>query len=161
MAGVCRSPDARRRGSALRQTGFRAARRPAGAYPRLALGAQRAPALSSKAFRPVGFRLIRAGSPCVPGREGHLAPGVRGYALRAHGAVYIPLIVAECEGRGDVGRFLDRLPAHTTFRIPAVVSGRLRGMLERRGWAVRHEDNVLFGEVEVFELAQGRERRDQ
>ncbi len=61
-----------------------------------------------------------------------LAPGVRGYAVVVGGCAYIPLIRAEHEGSGDVGRFLDSLPSGV--KIPNVTSRRLLGMLQRRGF---------------------------
>lgn len=61
-----------------------------------------------------------------------LAPGVHGSAFAAFGRVFIPHIVADKEGSGDVGRFLDSLDASCV--IVCVVSDRLRGMLQRRGW---------------------------
>lgn len=105
-----------------------------------------------KSRRALSFPVSRPGEPLVPGREPVLAPGVRGYAIRARGSVYIPLIYAEQEGAGDVGRFLDSLPAWATIRIPNVTSGRLRGMLERRGWLLRHERGDFGDTIEVFVL---------
>jgi len=61
-----------------------------------------------------------------------LAPGVRGYTFKKNGLIFIPLIVAEKEGSGDVGRFLDRLSRRCI--IMDVTSTRLEGMLRRRGW---------------------------
>jgi hypothetical protein len=61
-----------------------------------------------------------------------LAPGVRGYTFRKGKLIIIPLILAEKEGSGDVGRFLDRLSANCV--IMSVTSERLAGMLERRGY---------------------------
>ena len=68
----------------------------------------------------------------LPGQEPEIAPGVRGYAIEADGWIWIPLVRAEHEGDGSVGRFLDSLTARCIF--PTVVSARLRGMLERRGY---------------------------
>lgn len=61
-----------------------------------------------------------------------LAPGVRGFTFKKNNVIFIPLIVAEKEGSGDVGRFLDRLSPRCV--IMDVTSGRLEGMLIRRGW---------------------------
>lgn len=66
-----------------------------------------------------------------------LAPGVRGYAIENDGLIYIPLINAETEGAGDVGRFLDSLSPRCL--IVNVTSRRLKGMLERRGWTCKME----------------------
>ena len=71
----------------------------------------------------------------VPGREPFLAPGVRGVALQHEGATWIPLLRAERQGAGDVGRYLDSLAATPgRWRVPSVISARLLGMLKRRGW---------------------------
>lgn len=66
-----------------------------------------------------------------------LFPGVRGYAMEHQGLIYIPLIVAEHKGNGDVGRFLDALSPRC--RIVSVTNKRLQGMLERRGWTADYE----------------------
>jgi hypothetical protein len=84
--------------------------------------------------------LSKEGSPLIPGQEGLLAPGVRGYAILADGKICIPLIIAEREGSGDVGRFLDSLSPRCV--VPNVTSPRLAGMLMRRGFAPRHNDLV-------------------
>lgn len=69
-----------------------------------------------------------------------LAIGVQGYAIEDNGCAYIPLIIAEREGAGDVGRFLDSLPAGV--KVPNVTSHRLRSMLTRRGFKMAKEDGV-------------------
>ena len=69
-----------------------------------------------------------------------LAHGVRGYAIKHKGSVYIPLIEAITPGSGDVGRFLDSLPGDfKQVKIPNVMSPQLRGMLERRGFRLSWE----------------------
>lgn len=85
----------------------------------------------------------KAGSPLIPGNEGQLAPGVRGYAILERWTIYIPLIYAEKEGSGDVGRFLDSLGSRCV--VPNVTSARLRGMLERRNFAPEYR-----GEVDIW-----------
>src|SRR5205809_1259994 len=57
-------------------------------------------------------------------------PGVRGYAVEHADEIWIPMI--EGDGHGDVGKFLDALSPRCV--IVNVVSRKLRGMLERRGW---------------------------
>ena len=71
-----------------------------------------------------------------------LALGVKGYAILKGGAYYIPIIEAEQEGSGDVGRFLDALDPAVTFKIPCVINARLAMMLVRRGFrrVVEHTD---------------------
>jgi hypothetical protein len=75
---------------------------------------------------------VVAGTPCTFGGEGLLAAGVRGYAIEENGRIFIPLIIAEHEGNGDVGRFLDSLSPRCV--IPNLTSPRLMGMLSRRGF---------------------------
>lgn len=70
-----------------------------------------------------------------PGREPELAPGVKGYAVEDDGWIWIPVIIAESEGAGDVGRFLDAVEPDRTVVVPNVLHPKLWGMLERRGWA--------------------------
>lgn len=78
---------------------------------------------------------IPNGSTCDPYE---LAPGVIGYAIEHEGRVYIPLITAQREGSGDVGRFLDSLSPRCC--VPNVTSERLRGMLERRRWGLEFDE---------------------
>lgn len=61
-----------------------------------------------------------------------LAPGVRGFTYAWGDIIFIPFIMANREGDGDVGRFLDSLSYRCV--IQSVTSDRLRGMLERRGF---------------------------
>lgn len=95
--------------------------------------------------------ITEAGTPLE--RLDTLAPGVLGYAMMANGTLYVPMLEAVNEGSGDVGRFLDSLPALT--RIPTVMSSRLAGMLHRRGWVfeledITDEDSPFFGETAEF-----------
>lgn len=76
-----------------------------------------------------------------------LAPGVWGYTVRTDAALYVPLLLAECEGSGAVGRYLDALPTSETIRFPNVISRRLAGMLRRRGFRLRGEWSPEFQEV--------------
>jgi len=77
----------------------------------------------------------RRSRPIRPGHEPRLAPGVRGYTVWSHGELYVPLVIAEREGSGDVGRYLDTLPLDRVVKFPSVLSERLAGMLLRRGFA--------------------------
>lgn len=86
--------------------------------------------------------LSEMGSSCVPGEEELIAPGVRGYAVESKGKIGIPLIIAEKEGNGDVGRFLDSLSPRCV--IPSVTSPRLMGMLARRGWIPAFEETDIW-----------------
>lgn len=91
---------------------------------------------SNPAEHPLASKLKEQGT-TLDGPLEQLAPGVRGYAI-AHGdAIYVPWIDAVKEGSGDVGRFLDSLPPGT--KIPNVISDRLVGMLQRRGWQKTYE----------------------
>jgi hypothetical protein len=67
-----------------------------------------------------------------------LAPGVYGFTRDdPDGALVIPMIAAEMPGSGDVGRYLDSLPNNRRVIVEAVISIRLAGMLERRGFVWR------------------------
>lgn len=75
-----------------------------------------------------------------------LAEGVYGYTNEPEdGSLWIPLIQAAQAGSGDVGRYLDSLPRDRKVVVPTVLSSRLAGMLERRGFEPRME--VLDGEM--------------
>ncbi len=63
-----------------------------------------------------------------------LTPHVEGYAIEKEGVVSIPLIRARRPGQGDVGKFLDSIPTAAHVVVPCVLSGRLAGMLLRRGF---------------------------
>jgi len=79
--------------------------------------------------------MLKQGETFVPGQEPTLAPGVRGYTLDVDGALWVPLIYAEDEGSGQVGDYLDSLPFNRTVVVPNILSGRLAGMLQRRGFS--------------------------
>lgn len=68
-----------------------------------------------------------------------LAPGVIGYEEVRGGDLYVPLIAAVDEGRGDVGRYLDSLPRDRRVVVPNVLNDILAGMLKRRGFKLRTE----------------------
>lgn len=77
-----------------------------------------------------------------------LASGVRGFTFKQGELIFIPLILAEREGSGDVGRFLDRLSARCV--IIDVTSKRLEGMLLRRGFKklkIGHQDFWCRGDL--------------
>lgn len=81
-----------------------------------------------------------------------LAPGVLGVVVWHGGALYLPWLAAITPGRGDVGRYLDGLPADKTIRVPCVFSAVLEGMLRRRGYRLTCEWSQEFGEdVAVWE----------
>jgi hypothetical protein len=93
------------------------------------------------------IRTIKAGSkgPMIY----DLAEGVEGYAIEEQGRLFIPVICAKREGNGDVGRFLDCLPANAV--IPNVTSDRLAGMLVRRGWKPHMEiDDRMDEAIDVW-----------
>jgi hypothetical protein len=77
------------------------------------------------------------GTPFVAGQETQLGPGVIGWAFKDGERVVIPLLAAQREGAGDVGRFLDSLSPRCC--IVGVMNDRLRGMLIRRNWRVSAE----------------------
>lgn len=74
-----------------------------------------------------------------PGKEPVLSVGVRGCALDLPEGIYIPLIRAEVPGDGRVGQFLDSLPRDRRVVFPTVISGKLAGMLTRRGFVDAYE----------------------
>ena len=77
-----------------------------------------------------------------------LTSKIHGYAVESNGKILIPLIESLEPGQGNVGRFLDSLSPRC--EIPTVMNAKLRGMLERRGWTVRIEDDPQWGRVEIF-----------
>ena len=68
-----------------------------------------------------------------------LAPGVIGYSVETEKGLYIPMISAVSEGSGEVGTFLDSLPVDRRVVFSSVLSARLKGMLERRGFVAGTE----------------------
>ena len=72
-----------------------------------------------------------------------IAPGVRGYAIESEGKIYIPFIMAERPGNGDMGRFVDSLSDRCVF--VNVLSSTLMKMLIKRGWKRKME--LLNGET--------------
>jgi hypothetical protein len=89
------------------------------------------------------------GDELILGEEPELAPGVRGYSVDVDGELYIPLVIAEKPGNGDVGRFLNSLPVDKIVKFPNVLNRRLAGMLHRRGFVTHVEDSEL-GLVKVW-----------
>lgn len=82
----------------------------------------------------------------------HLASGVVGYSIdEEDGSLWIPLIYAEDEGAGDVGRYLDSLPTDRTIVVPNVINPRLEQMLARRGFTERVYELTKF-EQNTLEL---------
>jgi hypothetical protein len=80
-----------------------------------------------------------------------LAPGVRGYTVESDGAVYIPVIIADAPGQGDVGRYLNSLPLDRIIRVPTVTSNVLEGMLKRRGFVFTEEPGPFGEQVGIWE----------
>ena len=84
--------------------------------------------------------LTKIGSPIRLGEEKYLATGVIGYAVEKNGEIWIPMIIAEDQGSGDTGRFLDSLSPRCV--IPNVTSPRLAKMLDRRGFSYIPSEDV-------------------
>lgn len=81
-----------------------------------------------------------------------LAPGVHGKRFETPNGTYFPIVYAAQAGAGDVGRFLDGLPPDQVMKFPCVVSSRLQGMLQRRGFRrtlERHEEAGEYVDVWV------------
>jgi len=86
------------------------------------------------------------GEKLTPGKEPHHAPGVRGYAIEKDGKIYIPLVIADQEGNGDVGRWIDGLPKDRDIIFPTILNQRLGAMLLRRGFFLcDHEAQPAIG----------------
>lgn len=85
--------------------------------------------------------------------EATIDPHVRGVVVIAQHGIYIPLIRATRPGRGDVGRFLDKLPRDMRVVFPAVISDRLVGMLARRGFreTIDHDGEHVWHRVPFWE----------
>ncbi len=84
----------------------------------------------------------------LPGQEPEIAPGVHGVVIEEDSTLWIPVIWAQNEGNGDVGRFLDTLPRDKTVRFPNVIHGKLAVMLARREfhktevWSPEFQENI-------------------
>lgn len=74
--------------------------------------------------------------------EGKIAPGVFVASNQDDGWLNITFVVAESEGSGDVGRWLDTLPRDRPVKVVNVISERLAGMLRRRGFVEQGDDFV-------------------
>ena len=68
------------------------------------------------------------------GQEPLLAPGVRGILFDEHDGIIVTSVFAEQEGSGAVSAWLDSLPKNRRVTFTTVLSGRLAGMLVRRGF---------------------------
>jgi hypothetical protein len=81
------------------------------------------------------------------GIQVRLAPGVTGYTVdMPDGTLNVPYVQAERPGSGDVGRYLDSLARDRRVCVPCVISARLQGMLERRGFLPEQEWAEEVGE---------------
>jgi hypothetical protein len=76
----------------------------------------------------------KVGESFQPGQEPELAPGVRGILFDEPDEIIVPVVYAEDEGSGAVGVWLDSLLTDRTVTFATVLSGRLKGMLHRRGF---------------------------
>lgn len=70
-----------------------------------------------------------------------LAPGIRGHFFQTeHKGVYIPTLLSDKEGKGNVGIYIDHLKEkHSQIRFPNVSNPILSGMLQRRGFIQKRE----------------------
>lgn len=90
---------------------------------------------------------IENGALIDPRKTSHaLGVGVYGYSVETPDGLYIPVVQAQKEGNGDVGRWLDSLPTDRRIVFASVFSVRLAGMLERRGWTFIDEYDSRTGE---------------
>lgn len=86
------------------------------------------------------------GDDLTPGQEPVIADGVRGVWFDMPDGIWMPLVVAERPGSGDVGRMLDSLPRDRRVVVPGVIKHKLEGMLRRRGFAERPEEEAWIRE---------------
>jgi hypothetical protein len=96
----------------------------------------------------------KAGEPLRPGKEPLIAVGVRGLAFDMTSGIYIPLVIANNPGSGDVSRMLDGLPRDRRIVFSTVLNAKLREMLFRRGFKVAWDTD---GECEILERLPARE----
>lgn len=96
------------------------------------------------------MKLKRKAKRIRPGHEPRLALGVRGYTVWSGDALYVPLIMAEEPGNGDVARYLDSLPRDRCVKFPNVLSSKLAQMLVRRGFVFEHEEGPGGEPVELY-----------
>ena len=81
-----------------------------------------------------------------------LADGVLGYSADTDHGLYIPFIMAEVQGDGRVGKYLDSLPRDRRVVFPTILSMRLAEMLIRRGFHSDIEWSEDAGEhIEIME----------
>lgn len=85
-----------------------------------------------------------------PGQEPELGPGVRGVLFDQEDRIVIAVLYATEPGSGDVGRYLDALPKDRLIIFSCVISPRLRGMLERRGYVPGVEHHPRVGDYPVM-----------
>lgn len=71
-------------------------------------------------------------------------PGVQGIWFDQPEGIYVASVIAIREGSGDVGRMIDSMPADRRIVFTTVISARLEGMLERRGY--KEETEYYEGE---------------
>lgn len=82
-----------------------------------------------------------------------LAPPLSGYTIsKTERVVYLPAVMSEDEGKGNVGLLLLSLQeTHDVVIVPGVVSERLLGMLQRRGYhAEMHYAKEMDESVECW-----------
>lgn len=73
----------------------------------------------------------------IGGRLGtRWGPHIYGHAIELNGTIYINWVQSTAEATGEFGRWLDNLDPCVVFAT--VISGRLEGMLLRRGWETHH-----------------------
>lgn len=104
------------------------------------------------------MRLSQPGEPLDGGDE--LAPGVFGYAIEVDGAIYIPLVESVEKGEGNVGRFLDGLDKSKVWKFPNVISSKLAGMLQRRGFKPVREWAEDMGEHVIVWVSPKEAKQD-
>lgn len=87
-----------------------------------------------------------------------LAPGVQGYTMRdSYGALYVPVVISDSPGEGNVSRFIDDLLAkEQIIKFPCVINSKLEEMLKRRGFSLEMEyDETTEEFVDVWVWRKG------
>lgn len=81
-----------------------------------------------------------------------LAHQVSGILYKEPDGWYLPLVISEDPGKGNMAAFLDSLPQDTRVVFPVVVNKKLEAMLLKRGFKMAHVWSDAWGEyVDIME----------
>lgn len=78
--------------------------------------------------------------------------GISGYTVRDGESIYVPVLISDEPGKGNVGRYINELiQREKCVKFPNVINPKLVDMLVRRGFKLEWEYAEEFGEhVEVY-----------